>query len=294
MTLLNQIMENLCELDKSHELMLELKDKADFKELTFSKQKRNLERIKESILNTDIIEFDNDTNSLNRKMVEEVLLDILKSFFKEEELKEYFLKTIIDKEFLSSKYDSIEVRNRKTNTLENFLIGGYDYYTVIPNLAHEYTHSKIELQSQIETITFLGNYHYMELMSILMEQIVAKEAEEILNMPIKKAIDIIRIRHIKEIVEIKETLEKKLINTNTYKLLLEYQQHDTYKYLLGDIFATNLFEEYLKDKEKVSHYIKLILDHKAKIDDFLNEFNISLKERKTQEIYEKKLKRVSI
>ena len=43
MTLLNQIMENLCELDKSHELMLELKDKADFKELTFSKQKRNLE-----------------------------------------------------------------------------------------------------------------------------------------------------------------------------------------------------------------------------------------------------------
>lgn len=289
----SQIFHELKEMQIRHETITKLKEKAEFKELEFTKQRRNLERIKEQILKITVIPFNNDTEKLNKEITEETLTKLLSNYFKIEELKKFFSITQIDSKYLSSKYDAITARNIDTNKLESFFISGYNFYSIIPNLAHEYTHGKIELASEIETVNFLGNYHYTELPSILIEQIVALESENLLNLPILKSVDISRIKHLKTIIEIEETLKKGNMTDEIGSLILEYQKHDTYKYLLSDILATALFEEYKKDKEKINYYIKKLLEHQITINEILTLYSISLKERLTVEAYEKKLKRVT-
>ncbi len=293
MEYINQLLQNLSGMEQLNQLVRDVKDKASFKEMEYTKQKRNLEKIKEIVLMTDVKRFKNDTDRLNRRLVEDVLKEILQDYFSIDELTTYFSKTRINKQILSSEYDTVIEKDRTTNKLVSILIMGYNFYTIIPSLAHEYTHDKIDLETTIETTYFLGNIHYNELASILMEQIVAKEAEEILELPISYAMNNTRINHIKTIVEILRNLETVPINDPRFKLILEYQQHQTYTYLLSDIYATAIFEKYTQDKEQISYYTKQLLNHQTTIDTILTDLNISLKERDVINTYQKKIRGVS-
>lgn len=82
--------------------------------MEYTKQKRNLEKIKEIVLMTDVKRFNNDPNRLNRRLVEDVLKEILQDYFSIDELTAYFSKTRINKQILSSEYDTVIEKDRKT------------------------------------------------------------------------------------------------------------------------------------------------------------------------------------
>jgi hypothetical protein len=199
----------------------------------------------------------------------------------------------ISPNLISSVEDCVTEKNPLTGEVVGIHISGYDYLSLLPSLAHEFTHSIFEAKDFDEYIKYLCNYHYKEFPSIVTEKIIAKEAEEKTNLPFLLGMEHLRVKHLKLILEIEQNTKAIKDTSEFFKYVSIFQTHDTYSYLLGDILATTIFEKYLNDPKKVKEKHKSLLHRELTIEEYLEYFKVSMKDFQTIENYQKKMNKIT-
>jgi ABC-type branched-subunit amino acid transport system ATPase component len=118
----NQEVEEILE---TINFIYKLKEKADFKELEYSKQKRNLEKIKTMIQTSSIISFDEQAYKLKKEEVHKLLREILISFMTKEEIEQNINLIKISPNLISSVEDCVTKKksnNRRSSRNSHFWI----------------------------------------------------------------------------------------------------------------------------------------------------------------------------
>jgi len=113
--------------------------------------------------------------------------------------------------------------------------------------------------------------------------------------------DLIRINHdFNQAQERKASLaiEPKLnklnpIDRDQLKSYIEYQKHNSFGYIISDIYATHLFDEYLDKPETLIQIIKEIIESDKCIMDLITYYNLSLTNQEVIGKYNAKIDEVS-
>lgn len=236
-----------------------------------------------------------------------------------EELTTY-LNTILNKIFDNQYADQLKeyngilelapIENPFAATLETSINGGTPKIEKIHiskelssiqvvSTAHEYIHALLTKYNTYLYNQVLSNYHYKELLSILIEYITVYELSNLFkNERLEEKHNIIRLQDDQEHVlasEENKTLEPIIkaknypIPYSMYKKILDYANHSGFGYITSDIYATRLFELYKDDSKTLLSIYKSIIDGTKSIDDLLNYYGISLRDKETVNIYYKRL-----
>lgn len=272
-----------------------LKEKASFKELEFSKQRRIYENICDMIVKCDIRTFPNKTELIDKNLTHYILSVIIKELFQVENIDFFLDKVKVDHIIPSNEYDCVTILDEE-NKLENIFIWDYHYLTIIPNLAHEFIHAYYETISMEELMKTQINYHYHEIPAITTEQMVAYEAEKELNLPILKAMNATRLFHLKVNLDTYQEMDKDIwkIRGNQYlENIFNHQKHITFSYTISDIYATSLFQKYLEDKTTFLKLFNRLLKREITLTDLFDYYQISLKNHETIDQYQKKIESIS-
>ena len=242
-----------------------------------------------------------------------------------EELKEY-LSTILNKIFNSAfqreveSYNSILVLVNNPNcfdaTLESETKNGISLPKKIyisnkmksiqvASTAHEYMHALLAKYSTNSFNKVLSNYHYKELLSILIEYVTIYELSEYLKQEdLKSKHNIIRLNH--DQVSIKAHEDNKsfgktieLMNfskdyINGIKKCIEYSEHNACGYIISDIYASRLFDFYQDDPKKLTSIWTSILHGEESIEGLLDYYGVSLRDQETSIRFQKRLEKASI
>lgn len=241
-----------------------------------------------------------------------------------EELKQY-LTTILNKIFDSSYSKQIEEYNSLLKlsstpnpfdaTLETSIGATYDLPTIehihiseqlssieVVATSHEYIHALLSDYSTYNFNRIMSNYHYKELLSILIEYISVYELSKLLkeeNLPEKH--NIIRLHTNQEHIIAEEknkamlpTIERQAspIIVQAYKKCLNHSAHNSFGYIASDIYATRLFELFQDDPKTLLNIFKSIINGEKSINDLLNYYGISLRDKATINTYYKRLDNV--
>lgn len=236
-----------------------------------------------------------------------------------EELTTY-LNTILNKIFDNryadqlEKYNSIielnSIQNPFDATLETSINEGISKIEKIHisdklasiqvvSTAHEYIHAFLAKYNTHLYNQVLSNYHYKELLSILIEYITVYELSNLFkNELLEEKHNIIRLHDNQEHIlssEENKRLEPIIkvrnypITYSMYKKILDYTEHSDFGYITSDIYATRLFELYKDDSKTLLSIYKAIIDGTKSIDDLLKYYSISLRDKETVNIYYKRL-----
>ena len=163
------------------------------------------------------------------------------------------------------------------NRIKRIELGDSLYNIEIVTLAHEYMHALLSKYVIDKYDDVIVNYHYNELISMLMEYIVAYEINKIFkneDLEFKHSIDRL------------DTLKRELIlleNSRTefaFDEVVSYIQHESYGYRISDIYVTKLLELYKDDKNMIDKVYK-ILKGEMSITDLLEYYNVSLNNETT-------------
>lgn len=241
-----------------------------------------------------------------------------------EELKNY-LNIILNKIFASSystrieEYNSLLTLEPISNPFDAVLETSIEEIYELPKVkhihisdslssievvatSHEYIHALLSAYSTYDFNRVMSNYHYKELLSILIEYISVYELSKLLkdDMLVEKH-NLIRLHTNQEHVIASEDnrqmlpiLEQKAspLIVSAYKKILDYSEHNSFGYITSDIFATRLFELFQDDPKTILSIFKAIIDGHKSINDLLNYYGISLRDKETINTYYKRLDNV--
>ena len=162
----------------------------------------------------------------------------------------------------------------------------------IPFVAHEYIHVLLGKYQTLLHRRVLNNYHYDELLPIIVEYIVSYELDQIQNERLFDKDNLVRLNHNRNNVVEYQAAQKLKIKEpfdDDTKKDEEFLKHVLYQYLICDIFSTRILELYKEDKKDVLKSIMDIIDGKSSINELKQRYNIFLRDSSTKDAYIKKL-----
>lgn len=292
----NDFFEDLTKFNINHE----------FRELNFSRGNRNYERILKrleglNLPDPSLLIF----QSLTLKEIKELLIQIMcKIFGSNYKEKIQFLNRMIRLENINDPFEATIEEKFEGDILHpvNVFISNQCKSIQVVSTGHEYVHC---FQSPYVTTLYnrkINNIHYKELLSIIVEYIVCYELSIMLKDDTLLAKhDLIRINHdFNQAQERKASLaiEPKLnklnpIDRDQLKSYIEYQKHNSFGYIISDIYATHLFDEYLDKPETLIQIIKEIIESDKCIMDLITYYNLSLTNQEVIGKYNAKIDEVS-
>lgn len=176
----------------------------------------------------------------------------------------------------------------------------------VVSTSHEYVHC---LLSKYTTFLFnkvLNNVHYKELLPIVIEYIVCLELSLTLkNENLREKHQIIRIGHDKDQIsellscrKLKQLLQREMKEKNLQESPImkyfEYQEHNSYSYILADIYGSYLCNVYQENPKELIEIIKRIFSSEKCINDLISYFNLSLRNSEVIENYNQTINHLSL
>lgn len=168
--------------------------------------------------------------------------------------------------------------------------------------AHEYIHALLAKYSTFLYNQVLSNYHYNELLSLLIEYITVYELSNLFKGErLEDKHNIIRLHtdrsHILASEENKafEPIVKARnypVPYQLYKKCLDHAEHIDFGYITSDVYATRLFELYKDDPKTLLSIYKAIIDGEKSINDLLKYYGIALNDKNTVNSFYKRLDNV--
>jgi hypothetical protein len=155
--------------------------------------------------------------------------------------------------------------------------------------SHEYTHGLISPRQGYEFNDYFGNIHNYEFPSVMMERIFAIKLGELLKEDIIGKVTTIRQSDSAEHA-LWMSLTARMDNDPESQMVSAFIQHETYSYILADVYSTYLKELYLEDP---LHFLKLyrkLIKGELNIPDYFKEYGLGFSDNITRH-YLKELKR---
>lgn len=162
----------------------------------------------------------------------------------------------------------------------------------VPFVAHEYIHVLLGKFQTLLHRQVLNNYHYDELLSIIIEYITSYELDNIKFEHILDKNNLIRLNHNRNnVTEYNEVQKLKLVEEfdEETKQDEDFLNHILYQYLICDIYATRILDIYKGNKKDVIESIVSILDGKSSIEELKKRYNLNLGDMTTRDTYINKL-----
>ena len=162
----------------------------------------------------------------------------------------------------------------------------------VPFVAHEYIHVLLGKFQTLLHRQVLNNYHYDELLSIIIEYITSYELD---NIKFEHTLDknnLVRLNHNRNnVTEYNEVQRLKLVEEfdEETKQDEDFLNHILYQYLICDIYATRILDIYKDNKKDVIESIVSILDGKSSIEELKKRYNLNLGDMTTRDTYINKL-----
>lgn len=296
-----------------------LKYNSEFTELSFSRGKKNYERLitqlnSLKLPNHNTFRYPTLSVAELKSILNELMLKILGESYKNKleqlgqliELRDlpYFSSTINEEFVYQDRYGQIKASptgaasiSMKTKAI---YISNQLYTIQVPSTGHEYTHA---LQSRFKGDKFnetFTNIHYNELLSILVEYILTYELSKMLDdQNIVSSHEVIRINHDHE--QAKELTDSRALNVQLnrakmpansfYRNYITYQEHNAFTYIIGDIYAVHLLELYKGDSQSINNLIRAALNGEKTLLELIKHFDLSLRNAETLDLYQKQIDR---
>lgn len=177
------------------------------------------------------------------------------------------------------------------------------YSIQVVSTGHEYVHCML---SKYDTDLFnkkINNVHYKEFLSILVEYIICFELSKILkDEKLEEKHDLIRMFHDKEqALERRESvfLQSRLdrfnpIDAYVLRRYIDYQEHNSFSYILADLYSIYLMDAYKNNSGDLIKFIKSIIDGDKCINDLIKYFNLSLRNTDVIKRYNNTMDRVAL
>lgn len=162
----------------------------------------------------------------------------------------------------------------------------------VPFVAHEYIHVLLGKFQTLLHRQVLNNYHYDELLSIIIEYITSYELDNIKFEHILDKNNLVRLNHNRNnVTDYNEVQKLKLVEEfdEETKQDEDFLNHILYQYLICDIYATRLLDIYKGNKKDVIESIVSILDGKSSIEELKKRYNLNLGDMTTRDTYINKL-----
>lgn len=280
-----------------------------YPELSFSKGNRNYNAI---IKRLTTITLPNPENfkytNLSLEELKEYLSSILNKIFDStysKEIEEYNSKIKLfktsnpfDAMLETTITDSIDIPEIKHIHISDELVS-----IEVAATAHEYIHGLLSLYNTSRFNDVISNYHYKELLSILIEYITVYELSNLLKQNLlQNQHNIIRLStdqaHIMASSENKALLYSNAIKgmspsfINVYKRCVDYGEHNAFGCIISDIYSTRLFKLYQDDPKTLLNIFKSIIDGQKSIKDLLSFYNISMRDTETYITFNERLQNI--
>lgn len=260
-----------------------------FEELEFSKGKRNYTKITKELLKNNFqspLEFKYLTFSLDelKTLLSETLNKIFDNRYKEQI--QYLSSLIIPKKNIMP-FEATLVENFKNGILvpEKIFICAQLTSVDIISTAHEIIHAMLTKYAMYEFNNILNNVHYKEFLSILVEYITCYELSKLIKEDkIIEKHNVIRMEHNKAQVsenEAAQSLKDKLYSfpLTEQKIMegyIEYQAHNSYGYVLSDIYSDYLIDIYKQEPQTLINIISSVIDGQKCISNLLSQYKLNL------------------
>lgn len=172
----------------------------------------------------------------------------------------------------------------------------------IVSTGHEYIHCMLSKYDSNGFNDRINNVHYKELLSILIEYIICYELSKILrDEKLQEKHELIRIHHDKdqalERIEclslIPQLVKLHPLDAMSLHSYIKYQEHNSFSYILSNIYALYLLDAYKEEPTKLMSMITAIIDKDQCIRDLLEYFNLSLENQDVIKKYNLVMKNVS-
>ncbi len=276
-----------------------------FTELSFSRAKRNYERL---INNLQAINLPNPEKFKYSKLtlpeLQQYLLDILTQILGptyQDKIKEY--NSLLKLENRPNSFDAtMETTYQNGNWVPlTFHISNQLSSIEVVSTAHEYIHGLLSKYTVNGYNEVISNIHYKEFLSILVEYITCYLLSKLIpddNLEYKQRINRVHAEHLMTLESI-ETKKLAIIlrsfpssrpDIALYKNYVLYDEHKTYGYIICNIFAVRLLESYFDDEKNLLSFIRNIIAGEKSIADLIKYYNLSLIKEETIQPYQELVK----
>jgi hypothetical protein len=280
-----------------------------FRELSFSKGNRNYSRIltklsEIALPDPSLFRYNNLTLEELKSLLTEIMIKILGDNHTSEI---EYLNSLLYPTRTSEMFDSI---------LEEEIVG-HDFIpkrihinrqlaTIqVASTGHEYIHALLSKYKGHNFNKHITNIHYNELSSILTEYVIVYELSQILkDKSLREKHSIIRAKRDKDYaIEHKATdglsakLHKAVLDRHTLealKLYIDYESHNSFGYILSDIYSRRLFTMYQDDPQVLLTILRHIISGEKSIQDLLKYYDLSLTNIPTIETFNTALNQINL
>lgn len=275
-----------------------------FKELQFSKGNRNYSRILKkleeiSLPDPALFKFNRLSIDDLKALLTEIMIKILgENYGKEIE----HLNSLLYLTHTSEMFDSVlEEEVIGQNFIPKRIHINRQLATIqVASTGHEYIHALLSKYKGKDFNRVMSNIHYKELLSILIEYIIVYELSIMLkDKSLRNKHSIIRAKHDKDQATehnatelLKGRLSKLKLdrqNMEYLKLYFDFESHNSFGYILSDIYSRRLLTFYQDDPESLLKAIRLIIHGEKSIQDLLKYYDLSLTNIPTLENYNHEL-----
>ena len=280
-----------------------------FRELAFSKGNRNynkiLKRLEEVKLpNPEQFKYNNLTLEELKELLSEIMIKILGENHASEIT---YLNGLLHPTRTSEMFDAITEEeivahefvpkrihiNRQLATIQ------------VASTGHEYIHALLSKYKGHNFNKHLTNIHYNELLSVLTEYVIVYELSQILkDKSLREKHSILRAKHDKDHAlehkaadELSTKLYKAVLDRHTLealKLYLDYESHNSFGYILSDIYSRRLFTMYQDDPQVLLTILRHIISGEKSIQDLLKYYDLSLTNIPTIETFNTALNQINL
>ena len=275
-----------------------------FKELQFSKGNRNYTRILKRLEEIKLPDPSLFTyNRLSLTELKSLLTEIMIKVLGEDHTSEIeYLNSLLYPTNTSEMFDSI---------LEEEIVGNdfipkrihinRELSTIqVASTGHEYIHALLSKYKGKDFNRVMSNIHYKELLSILTEYIIVYELSDMLkDKSLREKHSTIRAKHDKDQATehkatelLKGKLSKLQLDRQTIeclKLYFDFESHNSFGYILSDIYSRRLFSLYQDDPKTLLSIIRHIIHGEKSIQDLLKYYDLSLTNIPTLETFNQEL-----
>lgn len=280
-----------------------------FRELAFSKGNRNynkiLKRLEEVKLpNPEQFKYNNLTLEELKELLSVIMIKILGENHASEIT---YLNGLLHPTRTSEMFDAITEEeivahefvpkrihiNRQLATIQ------------VASTGHEYIHALLSKYKGHNFNKHLTNIHYNELLSVLTEYVIVYELSQILkDKSLREKHSILRAKHDKDHAlehkaadELSTKLHKAVLDRHTLealKLYLDYESHNSFGYILSDIYSRRLFTMYQDDPQVLLTILRHIISGEKSIQDLLKYYDLSLTNIPTIETFNTALNQINL
>lgn len=170
----------------------------------------------------------------------------------------------------------------------------------VASTGHEYIHALLSKYKGKDFNRVMSNIHYKELLSILTEYIIIYELSDMLkDQSLREKHSIIRAKHDKDQAtehnateSLKGKLSKLKLDRQTIeclRLYFDFESHNSFGYILSDIYSRRLFSLYQDDPQTLLSIIRHIIHGEKSIQHLLKYYDLSLTNIPTLETFNQEL-----